>query len=214
MWYRLASYDYIWGISRNMWPIWLGRNRCAFKFCRHTHFDGWNWLSTWIRLCATHLSNGIFNLLHFCWRHTAPQQPNLPLALCLAANARLRLVGCPAKTTPGASAIAARTGPDRTVDLLSLQRIRWSMFRLRLICRRPSWIPAMRVTEITGKAENFKLIFSCAQVFLINSEKVLCVCVCEWINRICRDLLIRWMGPLHWYIFQCSFILFLCLCVN
>lgn len=73
---------------------------------------------------------------------------NLPLLLCLAASEQLQLVECRVKTKPDALIAIFRIDLNHMVDLLNLQRLHWTMFRLLPKCRHLNLTRATHVTEI------------------------------------------------------------------
>lgn len=73
---------------------------------------------------------------------------DLPLLLCLAVSEQRRPVECLVKTKPDALIGAALIYLNHMVDLLNLQRLHLTMFRLQPGCRHLNLTPAMHVTEI------------------------------------------------------------------
>lgn len=73
---------------------------------------------------------------------------NLPLLLCLVASEQRQLVECRVETKPDALIAIFRIDLNHMVDLLNLQRLRSTMFRLLPKCRHLNLTRAMHVTEI------------------------------------------------------------------
>lgn len=83
---------------------------------------------------------------------------NLPLLLCLEVSEPRQPAGYRVKTIPDVLIADVRINLNHMVDLLNLQRLHLTMFRLQPKCRHLNLTPAMHVTEITTTTKCHKEI--------------------------------------------------------